>query len=405
MRYFYGVIFIFFGFFSNMTFGFELGVHTHAQKYSEEANELKENIEKFGFNSIRTDMSWSWVEKLRGNYAMGEAAKKSQSLVDSFTSDNNSALIVLAYGNPLYTPTGFPENEQQIQDFVNYTTFVVSNNKGKAKYYEIWNEWTYKTGIPDRRNKVPSSDIYLELVKKTYENIKAIDPDAIILTGTVNPTNKRDVEWFDQLIDKGILNYIDGVSLHPYSFMHGNKKLRGATENYQTLVEYQKHLVTKSKKNIRLYITEMGIPTYDGEGGVSRLDAARFIFKYTLLVMSNPDIKGIWWYDYSDDGLLRRNKENNFGMIDFYFKPKSSILAISAVSKITNKSLITSEIKDDTVIINIKSAINGSTRHVSWSDKSPANSSVNVIDNGSIYEERKSKTSSEEQFLFTPQVY
>ncbi|MCP6014344.1 hypothetical protein NL362_27715, partial [Klebsiella pneumoniae] len=89
---------------------------------------------------------------------------------------------------------------------------------------EIWNEWTIATGMVKYRNQVPSANVYYNLVKKTSEVIKRNDPNAIILAGSINPLDLRaryidvnDWKWFEQLVNLGILNYIDGVSLHTYS--------------------------------------------------------------------------------------------------------------------------------------------------------------------------------------------
>jgi hypothetical protein len=74
--------------------------------------------------------------------------------------------------------------------------------------------------------------------------------------------------------------------------MHGNKKLRNPTDNFNDVIEYQNHLARRNNGvNVPIYITEMGVPTYDGEGGVTRLNAAIFAFKYTLLAMSDKNIK------------------------------------------------------------------------------------------------------------------
>ena len=383
---------------------FEIGIHTHAQRYSQNAQQITSNLKKYGFNSIRSDITWEWVEKKPGSFSLSNAAKKNQDLIDTMANNNHNAMIVLAYGNGNYTPSGYPENEEQIKAFKKYVRYIVSLNKGKVKYYEVWNEWVYKTGIKDRSVNVPSTDIYLELVKQTYETIKEIDPSAIVVSGTINPTNARDVMWFDELLKKGILKYLDGVSLHPYSFMHGNKKLRNPTDNFNDVIEYQNHLARRNNGvNVPIYITEMGVPTYDGEGGVTRLNAAIFPFKYTLLAMSDKNIKGIWWYDYSDDGVQRKNKENNFGFFDHYYHPKSSAVAMYELMKLVQGKDISASIINDNVSVTMRNPSDNSQRIILWNDnKSKLLSSKETA---KIYINNDISNPSKKNFINTPNLY
>ncbi|HBR4893125.1 TPA: hypothetical protein L9X01_005013, partial [Klebsiella pneumoniae] len=93
---------------------FEIGIHTHAQRYSQNAQQITSNLKKYGFNSIRSDITWEWVEKKPGSFSLSNAAKKNQDLIDTMANNNHNAMIVLAYGNGNYTPSGYPENEEQI---------------------------------------------------------------------------------------------------------------------------------------------------------------------------------------------------------------------------------------------------------------------------------------------------
>lgn len=376
----------------NYALCFEIGVNTHMKNYNQSVDSVSDSLKKYGFNSIRTDLSWEWVERKPGVFAMETSYAKSKNLIDTFVDEENNAMVILDYGNANYTPTGYPETTEQIDKFVKYVGFVVSQNKGKVKYYEIWNEWVYKTGIRNKKeNTVPSVDIYYELVKKTARKIKEIDPNAIIVTGSVNPTNLRDVRWFDELVKMGVLNYIDGVSLHPYSFMHHDVKLRQPTSNYLNLINYENHLRSlNNNKPVSLYITEMGIPTYSGGGGVSRLQAARFIFKYTLLVMSNKNVKGIWWYDYADDGVRKNNKEDNFGFFDNNHNPKTAVYAVNYLNDLTKDSEVTASISNDnTVEIKITKRTKKTEYNVKWKDD--YRFKYNNSSNGNIFNSMDSK--------------
>jgi hypothetical protein len=67
-----------------------------------------------------------------------------------------------------------------------------------------------------------SAESYFNLVKQASLAIKKIT-DAIILAGGFNPLNNSQTPWVEHLLELGILNYIDGFSIHPYSNNLPNK--------------------------------------------------------------------------------------------------------------------------------------------------------------------------------------
>ncbi|HDZ0905621.1 TPA: cellulase family glycosylhydrolase, partial [Klebsiella pneumoniae] len=130
--------------------------------------------------------TWDSVEKNKGVYAIPPKLKLVDEIIRGAKKYNISPLVILDYGNKNYNNGGYPANEQDIAAFAKYAKWVASNYKGQVKYYEIWNEWTVGTGMKGK-GEIPPPQIYLELVKKTSQAIKSVDPSAIILAGSFNP--------------------------------------------------------------------------------------------------------------------------------------------------------------------------------------------------------------------------
>ncbi|HAI6833689.1 TPA: hypothetical protein ACRUOG_004290 [Escherichia coli] len=57
-------------------YAFDIGIHAHAQRYSQNALQITSNLEKYGFNSIRSDITWEWVEKKKGVFPLVTQLKK-----------------------------------------------------------------------------------------------------------------------------------------------------------------------------------------------------------------------------------------------------------------------------------------------------------------------------------------
>ena len=126
------------------------------------------------------------------------------------------------------------------------------------------------------------------------------------------------------LINLGILNYIDGISIHPYSYMKKNiadpqyalKKINDANNFLSNL--------SGSGHRIDFYITEVGYPNYDKNISYSDAEIAQYLEKYYRLSEKMTFIKGIWWYQLLDKPNHGQNRENSFGLIDENSKPKLS---------------------------------------------------------------------------------
>ena len=70
--------------------------------------------------------------------------------------------------------------EEEIQRYLDYVRFIISNAKGRVPYYEIWNE-------PNIRDTVQWIEVedYINLVRRVVPIIRQEDPEAkIMLAGT-----------------------------------------------------------------------------------------------------------------------------------------------------------------------------------------------------------------------------
>jgi hypothetical protein len=239
-----------------------------------------------------------------------------------------SGILILDYGNRLYTQGNYPSTDADIANFAKYAAWIATRYKGKVKYYEIWNEWLLGTGVPNKKNKRPSDDVYLSLVKETSLAIRKADPSAIIMTGSINPLKEQDRKWMLGLVSKGILNYIDAISIHPYSFQFKDIALQSPEGNSLEVDSFEKELKNIHNEDVPIYITEVGYPTNYLFGGFQEGKAGIDTVKYTLLAKSRSYIKGIWWYDLIDDGVSSYNREHHFGLLsnDLNFKSSAALL-------------------------------------------------------------------------------
>ena len=227
-------------FISANALAFEVGVHAHFRWYPNDPDKYLDLIKRYGFTSYRADFPWSGLEQQKGQYVItGNMQKADQAFNDAQAKFGLNGLLVLAYGNKLYDPSGYPTTPEAIQAFANYAYWTASKYKGKIKYYEIWNEWTNATAIKPKPRTPPPPEIFVALVKATAAAVRKADPNAIVITGTANPTGTRDPSWVDNIVKLGVLNYVDGFSIHPYSYGNDNYAIRAPEGNLGVVDKFE----------------------------------------------------------------------------------------------------------------------------------------------------------------------
>ncbi len=276
---------------------------------------------------IRTDVPWSDVEMEKGQLAM---PSRVDVLVEQSLKANVQPVLILDYGNRFYDSGDKPVSPQGLSAFARYAAFVVRHFKGRVHMYEMWNEWNATTG-----NTRPGTvQGYIRFVRAVYPVVKAIDPSAVFLAGAIDGLKP---DWLSAMLSAGALGFFDALSIHPYNF---NEAARTGDAWAQDMLATEGviHRFTGGR-DIPLYITEMGWPTYSGPHGISPKEAAAYLAQMFLLARTMTFLKGIWWYDLRDGGWDERNRENDFGLVDPDLKPKPAFAALKAVAPLVMDAL------------------------------------------------------------------
>jgi glycosyl hydrolase family 39 (putative alpha-L-iduronidase) len=147
--------------------------------------------------------SWDWVERKPGEYSVSPEVEDQ---VNSLVENGMHIEIQLLYGNSMYTspagrrprtstpePGGFhnpdrslysvfwpPKAPGQIEAFSKYVSWIVKHFRGRAQYYEVWNEPNI-----DYWNPAPSPEEYGRLFKAVAPVIRAADPDSKVIFGAL----------------------------------------------------------------------------------------------------------------------------------------------------------------------------------------------------------------------------
>ncbi|QYY36699.1 hypothetical protein [Ruficoccus sp. ZRK36] len=175
-----------------------------------------------GFRSVRTHppliTKWWFVEPTKGNWQMPD------DIVDAILANDMTVLGMLD-GTAKYASSAPDDVLKADRDWLgwgsyaptdmeawrNYVRTIVVHYQDEIREWEIWNEPDhifFNLSPQEQRSK---AEVYVELVKVAYEEIKSIDPNIKIIAGAATTS-----QFLQEIIEFGVLDYCDALSMHFY---------------------------------------------------------------------------------------------------------------------------------------------------------------------------------------------
>jgi len=158
-----------------------------------------------GAKFLRVDLKWANIEKTVGVYDFSYY----DPLVSLCQSKGMRMILILDYANSLYNSGNAPSDDASRTAFVNFVTAAVTRYKGIGVIWEIWNEpnedkfWKPAASVAD----------YAALNLLVCQDIRSISPDEWIIGPGLSGF---DWTFIEGCFQRGILQYWDAVSVHPY---------------------------------------------------------------------------------------------------------------------------------------------------------------------------------------------
>ena len=305
---------------------FIVGTTTHLMDGSPLLARQFQLASEAGINSVREDAYWARVELAPGQLQFPTSWREYDA---ARTGRGMANLVILDYGNQFYENNALPRTPAVSNGFASYVDFVTRAMAGRVSLYEVWNEWDL-AGAGDRR----LSDDYLALVKLTSRQIRQNDPKAKVLAGAVTTAGINE-GFADRLVQGGVADWVDGLSLHPYVHCYGDSDVRKTPEGWiQWMTAVDQRLTRLAGKPVPLYLTEMGWPTNTGKCGIDEDTQAQYLARAYFLAKTRPNIRGMWWYDLVEDGTDAEEFEHHFGLLRPNLAPKPAYNVLKAISPV-----------------------------------------------------------------------
>ena len=312
-----------------------VGVSTHLRKATGGTKHLVKRLSEANVQSIRDTVHWSRVEYEKGKLKL-PAAHAGLNLANSSSLPIwRGSMLILAYGNPKYDGGGFPVSKSALSAFQNYTKFIDEQYGDTVEFLEVWNEWNIGAGSSEKK-RFGDAAAYVRLVEASRAALAARRSDTKLIAGAV--ADKAD-GWIQEMVRLGVLNFADGISVHPYNFCEKDSNADGVIQYLDNL--HEKLKAWTSRKEVPIYVTELGWPTTGRrECGTSESDSAINLAQFYLSAAARPHIKGVWWYTLIDDEYAPKGRQQHFGLLRKDFSPKPSYHALRDVSEVIHTGTV-----------------------------------------------------------------
>ncbi|MCB1091631.1 MAG: DUF4347 domain-containing protein, partial [Verrucomicrobiae bacterium] len=168
-----------------------------------------------GITSMRIDISWAVDEATKGTYDWSTT----DSLVTKILAHQMSVLGMI-YDTPTWL-SGSTNPHTPPSDPAKFAAFAAATAKhylGQISAWEIWNEPNLSVFWTTGRDAAA----YTRLLKAVYPAIKAVNPNAVVITGGLSPEPGTGlpgaVAYLAAMYAAGAAGYFDAVGLHPYYY-------------------------------------------------------------------------------------------------------------------------------------------------------------------------------------------
>ena len=114
---------------------------------------------------------------------------------------------------------------------------VAERYRGRIGHYQIWNEPNI---FPEWGNNFVDPQRYVELLCRTYQALKQVDPEIVVISGALAPTISldgyfgfSDVIFLQEMYDLGAGDCFDVLSAQGYGLFSGpsDRRLRATSVN------------------------------------------------------------------------------------------------------------------------------------------------------------------------------
>ena len=196
-----------------------------------------------GFQMMRTDISYGSAMR------EGEGALARQDELVRRLGERGIALLAVLEGYDNEIPPALRPLHRHPEAWRKYVRKVARHFRGRIRHYEIWNEQDGGFWKPH-----PDAAQYVPLLKIAYEEIKAADPEAVVVAGGLCYWN---ASYLSEMYRAGAKGYFDVAAVHPYGYAPESN-----SRTARQMAAFLQVLADNGEPDKPIWITECGGSSY-----------------------------------------------------------------------------------------------------------------------------------------------
>ncbi len=313
---------------------------------------IVEMIADAGFVWLRQEFPWEDIEihgrgdfEDRRNDRNGDgqiteadaisAWDKYDEIVDLAT-DNDLKLLVRLSNPPSWTHAdpdiGNQAPPDDLDDYINFVTTVAERYRGQITHYQIWNE---PNVYPEWGEQQVNPEAYTEMLCRAYAALKQVDPEIVVVSAALAPTNAMDMRdlndfiFLQRMLDAGAGECFDVLAMQGYGLNSGptDRRMRPFNVTYARPLYIRDLLVSNGYGHRAIWISEAAwnpvpdpqeVPDVDARynfGQVTEEQAARYMVGAYARLQREWPFAGVNYYWF-----FNRRDESEQNQSFYYFR-------------------------------------------------------------------------------------
>ena len=267
------------------------GVNTFLAQEVEPAKRARQvqMIAGAGFTWVRQQFAWEDIE-IHGKGDFIDRRNDATGPISAWLKYDHIVALVEQYGLRLIVrlsqPPAWSQPEgttnpytppEDFDDFVDYAVAVASRYRGRIHHYQVWNEPNL---YPEWGDQTVNAEAYTDLLCRTYDALKAVDPAIVVISGTLGPTidlsgrNAYDLLYLQRMYQAGAGDCFDVLSVQGYGLWSGptDRRLRQVTVNYQRHLWIRDMMVANGDAHKPIWISEAAWNPVPNDPAISDLN-------------------------------------------------------------------------------------------------------------------------------------
>src|SRR5882724_4255822 len=250
-----------------------------------------------GFHWVRMDFKWEVTERGRGKYDFSAYDRLLKDL-DAF---KIRALLILDYGNPLYTEGESVRTPVARDAFVKWAVAAAKHFAGRGVVWEVFNEPNIAIFWPPQ----PNVDEYKALADDIGHAFHASVPNEQLIGPA---TSTIDFRFLESCFKSKLLDDWSAVSVHPYR-QTSPETVASEYARLREMIRTQSTGTNQSQPSV--ISSEWG---YSSASRMNEKTQAVMLSRIFLTNVANGIPLSIW-YDWHDDGNDPNDPEDHFGLV------------------------------------------------------------------------------------------